>query len=114
MSNAGKKRSGLGNFWDTVAPEQEQVDQAPIAPPRPNPVEARPSADTSPPRGRGRPRSEEPKARTTVNMSPQSWRLLEALRYRARMEGQRNATYAHLLDEAIALLAEQRGVIAEE
>jgi len=36
------------------------------------------------------------------------------MRYQARMRGQRNATYVNLLDEAIALLAEQRGVVIEE
>ncbi len=141
MRNTNKKRGGIGGFWDTMAPEQPPApanevpptdeaaptnDPTPVrqtparprrqmAPPTPAPATApSPSAPAAPPRGPGRPRNEEPKARTTVNMSPRSWRLLEALRYRARMQGQRSTTYADLLDEAIALLAEQRNITLDE
>ncbi len=137
MSNANKKRSGIGGFWDTLAPEQPEVPANEVQPTtgqertQQRKTPARPQQQTIPPpqtappaplapepatsqRGRGRPRNEEPKARTTVNMSPRSWRLLEALRYRARMQGHRSTTYADLLDEAIALLAEQRKITLDE
>ena len=137
MSNANKKRGGIGGFWDNFAPEQPESPADEVQPttrqertqqrktserPRqqttPLPQTAPPAPlapePTTPQRGRGRPRNEEPKARTTVNMSPRSWRLLEALRYRARMQGRRNTTYADLLDEAIALLAKQRNVTLED
>ena len=141
MSNANKKRGGIGGFWDNFGPEQPSPRPDETAPtarqpgtikrdtsarPRrqatttqpqvePQPV-PEPSITTPVPqqRGRGRPRNDEPKARTTVNMSPKSWRLLEALRYRARMQGQRSTTYANLLDKAIALLAEERGITLDD
>lgn len=137
MSNANKKRGGIGGLWDRIAPEEPEAkapEELPITrqertqqrktparsrqqtPPLPQTAPLAPSAPepAAPQRGRGRPRNEEPKARTTVNMSPRSWRLLEALRYRARMQGRRSTTYADLLDEAIALLAEQRNVTLED
>jgi hypothetical protein len=131
MSNANKKRGGIGGFWDTLAPEQlappaddtsRTDDQTPAQQRQPStrrrqqtpPVAPLPVTLPEPKRGPGRPRNEEPKARTTVNMSPRSWRLLEALRYRARMQGRRNTTYADLLDEAITLLADQRNVTLED
>ena len=137
MSNVNKKRGGIGSFWDNFAPEQPEAPADEVQPtrrqeraqPRTTPARPRqqttPLPQTAPPaplapepttpqRGPGRPRNEEPKARTTVNMSPRSWRLLEALRYRARMQGHRSTTYADLLDEAIALLAEQRKITLDE
>ena len=125
MSNTPKKRSGIGGFWDTVAPPAEELQPAPAAPAeQPAPpvqtrevdvtipataavaeAQSRDVAATSAPRPRGRPPSGVPKERMTVNLSSRSLQILESLRYRARMSGRRNATFSDLLDEAVELLA---------
>ncbi len=126
MSSASKKRGGIGEFWDTVAPPVEDVRPPapePAPPPAPvskevpaeagTPTQERPPGRSSPrapspaapARPRGRPPTGVPKERVTVNLSPRSLQILESLRYQARMSGQRSATFSELLDEAVALLA---------
>src|SRR3954451_22432064 len=113
---SSKKRSGIGGFWDTVAPPDNQVApeaatqssaptvEAPDVPEtRTDPPPARPAA--RPTRPRGRPPTGVTKERMTVNLDPRSLQILEQLRYQARMQGRRNATFSDLLDEAVALLA---------
>ena len=125
MSNTPKKRSGIGGFWDTVAPPAEELRSVPAAPTEqpasPTPsnevdvtnsvatagaeAQSRDIAVPSTPRPRGRPPSSVPKERMTVNLSSRSLHILESLRYQARMRGRRNATFSDLLDEAVELLA---------
>ena len=125
MSNTPKKRSGIGGFWDTVAPPAEELQPAPAAPAEqptsstpPKEVDvtipaaatgaeaqSRDVAAASTPRPRGRPPSSVPKERMTVNLSSRSLQILESLRYQERMRGRRNATFSDLLDEAVELLA---------
>jgi len=132
MSNASKKRGGIGGFWDAVAPPAETVDaDARAAEPAPPQTPSTPPAVADPeqaagagketvrqadrlspppvstPRGRGRPPSSVPKERMTVNLSSRSLQILESLRYQARMNGRRNATFSDLLDEAVELLAKR-------
>ena len=131
MSNASKKRGGIANFWDTVAPPAEEVPapgaeppsppETPSAPPeQPAAGEPKPSrsgqrqAEAVAPRPRGRPPTGVIKERMTVNLSPRSLQILESLRYRARMKGQRGATFSELLDEAVALLAKHYKLKLEE
>lgn len=113
MSNP-KKRSGIGGFWDAVAPPADELLPGPTTPDitqtvQPVPVEeekSQPSPrSTETTRPRGRPPSSVPKERMTVNLSSRSVSILESLRYQARMNGRRNATFSDLLDEALDLLA---------
>jgi hypothetical protein len=114
MSNSSKKRSGIGGFWDSVAPPADELQPEPTTPDiaqtvqpvsvdeeRPQPL-ARSTETTRP---RGRPPSSVPKERMTINLSSRSIEILESLRYQKRMGGQRNATFSDLLDEALDLLA---------
>ena len=136
MSNAPKKRRGIGDFWDTVAPPAEELQTAPTeAPPpetelvretasapderlRPGTARADTSrADTSrraEGTRRGRPPTGVSKERMTVNLNPRSLQILESLRYQARMKGQRSATFSELLDEAVALLAKHHKLKLDE
>lgn len=113
---SSKKRSGIGGFWDSVAPpadepQSEVVEQPALKvmtspkapPPREEPVHADVTPEVS--RPRGRPPSTVQKERMTVNLSSRSVAILESLRYQARMEGRRNKTFSDLLDEALGLLA---------
>ena len=131
MSSPGKKRGGIGNFWDAVAPPAEEIEppapEPPAAPaagtPEPEPAVAERTPSRAPsrprgeerdappaPRGRGRPPKGVVKERMTVNLDPRSLQILESLRYQARMRGQRSATFSELLDEAVALLAKHHNL----
>lgn len=114
MSDA-KKRSGIGQFWDAVAPPAEaaptpESSSSPAEPTeaaRPTSRAARAVPAEAPPKPRGRHGTGIPKERMTVNLSAQSLRVLEELRYLARKNGRRSATFSDLIDEAVALLAKQ-------
>jgi hypothetical protein len=108
MSNSSKKRSGIGGFWDSVAPPADEPQ--PVAPEQPSPQKVQPVLEepvrpAEVRRQRGRPPSNVQKERMTVNLSSHSIEILESLRYQARMSGRRNATFSDLLDEALELLA---------
>ena len=114
MSNSPKKRSGIGGFWDSVAPPADELQPEPTTPgitqtvqpvsveeEKPQPL----PRSTNTTRPRGRPPSSVPKERMTINLSSRSIEILESLRYQRRMSGRRNATFSDLLDEALDLLA---------
>ena len=130
MSDQSKKRGtrkGIAGMWDSLAPPPPLP--ATELPPREPPADEsaapqtggsdadehavvkdvlEPASNTI--RPRGRPPLAEPKARTTINVSPRTLQLLETMRYQARMRGQRSATYSDLLDEAVEVLAQQRNI----
>lgn len=85
-----KKRTGLGTaaFFQARANQQEPTEQ-------------------------GEPQAAEPpkprKVRTTVTLYPDTLAMMEMLKVEARRQGQR-ATFSDILEEAILILAERKGV----